>query len=273
SVWKPCSLSGRNLHGRGQRSRRGYAQGRARQRPHRRPKKRDRYRPIFREQRGRSSMGTFTPPLHDRARSASGISAGNARSRCCARQFNAFDQEFAKSKSARISAEIRRGKAAAWTFPGLRPPTAKSPNMKRLALILLIGGTALPSAFAWQNSRNSSLLARVTVYWARGGHGADRYTRQHRSATGMKLHVGHCAVDPKKIPYGSRVVLPDGTTLSAVDTGSAVRNRKAARRAGRNPNERNAVVIDKFFETKQQALAWANSNPPFVNVKVIPPNM
>jgi len=218
-------------------------------------------------------MGTFTPPLHDRARSASGISAGNARSRCCARQFNAFDQEFAKAKSARISAEIRRGKAAAWTFPGLRPPTAKSPNMKRLALILLIGGTALPSAFAWQNSRNSSLLARVTVYWARGGHGADRYTRQHRSATGMKLHVGHCAVDPKKIPYGSRVVLPDGTTLSAVDTGSAVRNRKAARRAGRNPNERNAVVIDKFFETKQQALAWANSNPPFVNVKVIPPNM
>jgi hypothetical protein len=59
--------------------------------------------------------------------------------------------------------------------------------------------------------------------------------------------------------------------LSAVDTGSAVRNRKAARRAGRTIHERNAVVIDKFFETKRQALAWANSNPPFVSVKVIPP--
>src|SRR2546423_6879866 len=139
---------------------------------------------------------------------------------------------------------------------------------KRLALIFLVGITALPSGFA----RDNSLLARVTVYWARGGHGADRYSHQHKSATGTRLHVGHCAVDPKRIPYGSRVVLPDGTSLSAVDTGSAVRNRKAARRAGRTGNERSAVVIDKFFETKQQALSWANSNPPFVNVKVIPPN-
>jgi hypothetical protein len=85
------------------------------------------------------------------------------------------------------------------------------------------------------------------------------------------LHQGHCAVDPKKIPYGSRVVLPDGSALSAVDTGSAVRNRKAARRSGRTNYERNAIVIDKFFETKSQALAWANSNPPFVSVKVVPP--
>jgi len=112
----------------------------------------------------------------------------------------------------------------------------------------------------------------VTVYWARGGRGGDRYTRQHKSATGQRLQQGHCAVDPRKIPYGSRVVLPDGTTLSAVDTGTAVRNRKAARRSGRTSYERNAVVIDKFFENKRQALAWANSNPPFVSVKVIPPN-
>ncbi|HEX4639529.1 MAG TPA: hypothetical protein VH170_08580 [Chthoniobacterales bacterium] len=139
--------------------------------------------------------------------------------------------------------------------------------MKRLALIFLFALIALPSAFA----RDDSLLARVTVYWARGGLG-DRYSRQHKSATGMRLHVGHCAVDPRKIPYGSRVVLPDGSTLAAVDTGSAVRNRKAARRAGRNSNEKNAIVIDKFFETKRQAMAWANSNPPFVSVKVIPPN-
>ena len=144
--------------------------------------------------------------------------------------------------------------------------------MKRLTLIFLVGACALPSGFARNNARDNSLLARVTVYWAGGGRGADRYTRQHKSSTGMRLHVGHCAVDPNKIPYGSRVVLPDGTSLAAVDTGSAVRNRKAARRAGRTTDERNAVVVDKFFETKQQALAWANSNPPFVNVKVIQPN-
>src|SRR5437588_12437313 len=139
--------------------------------------------------------------------------------------------------------------------------------MKRFVLLLLLGVIATANGFIG----DKSLLARVTVYWANGGRGADRYTRQHKSATGLRLHQGHCAVDPKKIPYGSRVVLPDGTALSAVDTGSAVRNRKAARKLGRTNPERNAVVIDKFFETKRQALAWANANPPFVSVKVIPP--
>src|SRR5438132_10552771 len=140
--------------------------------------------------------------------------------------------------------------------------------MKRLLLLLLAGLALVDNGFA----RDNSLLARVTVYWAHGGRDADRYTRQHKSATGQRLRQGHCAVDPRKIPYGSRVVLPDGTSLSAVDTGSAVRNRKAARRLGRTNYERNAVVIDKFFETKRQALAWANSNPPFLNIKVVPPN-
>jgi 3D (Asp-Asp-Asp) domain-containing protein len=140
--------------------------------------------------------------------------------------------------------------------------------MKRSILPILVILFFSNFAFA---ARENSLLARITVYWAHGGRGADHYSRQHRSATGLRLQQGHCAVDPRKIPYGSRVVLPDGTTLSAVDTGSAVRNRKAARRLGRTRDERNAVVIDKFFETKRQALAWASSNPPFVNVKVLPP--
>src|SRR6266567_6721095 len=140
--------------------------------------------------------------------------------------------------------------------------------MKTLFLVALVIAISVGDAF----SRENPLLARITVYWAHGGRGGDRYTRQHRSATGQHLRVGHCAVDPKRIPYGSRVLLPDGTVLSAVDTGTAVRNRKAARRMGRTNYERNAIVIDKFFETKRQALAWANSNPPFVSVKVIPPN-
>ena len=117
----------------------------------------------------------------------------------------------------------------------------------------------------------SQVLARVTVYWANGGRGSDRYTRQHKCATGQRLHDGHCAVDPARIPYGSNIILPDGTLLSAVDTGTAVKNRKAARLSGTTPTERNAVVIDRFFETKQQALAWANSHPHFVPVRVIMP--
>lgn len=121
-------------------------------------------------------------------------------------------------------------------------------------------------------SREQSLLARVTVYWAKGGAGSDRYTRLHKTSTGMRLQTGHCAVDPKRIPYGSRIVFPDRTTLLAVDTGTAVKNRKAARMGGRTIYERNAIVVDRFFETKGQALAWARRNPAFMAVRVIPPN-
>jgi 3D (Asp-Asp-Asp) domain-containing protein len=121
-------------------------------------------------------------------------------------------------------------------------------------------------------AREQSLLARVTVYWAKGGAGSDRYTRQHKTSTGLRLRDGHCAVDPRKIPYGSQVVFPDRTTLLAVDTGTAVKNRKAARKAGRTLNERSALVVDRFFETKPQALAWARRNPAFIAVRVVPPN-
>ena len=141
--------------------------------------------------------------------------------------------------------------------------------MKRLLIFLLAVFSGASNDFA----REDSLLARITVYWARGGHGADRYSREYKSATGLRLKQGHCAVDPRKIPYGSRVILPNGSALAAVDTGSAVQNRKAARRSGQTGIERSAIVIDKFFETKRQALAWANANPPFVKVRVVPPNV
>jgi 3D (Asp-Asp-Asp) domain-containing protein len=141
--------------------------------------------------------------------------------------------------------------------------------MKRLLIAMFCGWVLAVNALGAADP----LLARVTVYWAGGGRGSDRYTSQHKSATGARLQQGHCAVDPRKIPYGSRVVLPDGSSLAAVDTGSAVRNRKAARLSGRNNFERSALVIDKFFETKREALAWANKNPPFVQVRVVPPNV
>jgi len=122
-----------------------------------------------------------------------------------------------------------------------------------------------------EEPRGQSFLARVTVYWASGGRGSDSYTRQHKCSTGVRLRVGHCAVDPRRIPYGSKVVLSDGV-LTAVDTGGAVRTRKAARRAGRTPSERNAIVIDRFFETKRQALSWAKAHPAFMTVQVVPPH-
>jgi len=114
-------------------------------------------------------------------------------------------------------------------------------------------------------------LARVTVYWA-NGKGSDSYTRQHRSATGIRLHDGYCAVDPKKIPYTSQVIYPDGGCDVAVDCGRDVINRKAARLAGRTLSEKNAIVIDKFFETKKEALKWAACHPLFIPLQVLPPS-
>jgi hypothetical protein len=140
--------------------------------------------------------------------------------------------------------------------------------MKGFVITIAVALLLVPACFA----REQSFLARVTVYWAQGGSGSERDTRHHKCATGMRLQTGHCAVDPRKIPYGSRVVFPDGTALAAVDTGTAVKNRKAARKSGRTLYERNAVVIDRFFETKRQALSWASRNPPFMTVRVVPPN-
>jgi 3D (Asp-Asp-Asp) domain-containing protein len=138
-----------------------------------------------------------------------------------------------------------------------------------LALLFVPHASARPRVTPEQ--RDQSLLARVTVYWASGGQGSDSNTRRHQCSTGVRLRVGHCAVDPRRIPYGSKVVLGDGV-FTAVDTGGAVISRKAARRAGRTPAERNAPVVDRFFETKRQALSWANAHPAFMTVQVIPPN-
>jgi 3D (Asp-Asp-Asp) domain-containing protein len=147
--------------------------------------------------------------------------------------------------------------------------------MRRLiastTLIVLLGPETFARLLPATLAREQSLVARVTVYWASGGKGSDRYTRKHKCATGMRLRTGHCAVDPGKIPYGSKIVFPDGTSLAAVDTGTAVKNRKAARKAGRTASERSALVIDRFFETKRQALSWANNNPLFIPVRVVPP--
>jgi len=109
-----------------------------------------------------------------------------------------------------------------------------------------------------------STLARVTVYWRGEGSG------EHASWNGARLGERHCAVDPKKVPYGSEVVFPDAACV-AVDSGPAVVNRKAARSSGRNAPERNAIVIDRFFETKQKALAWAKTHPHFMTVRIRTP--
>jgi 3D (Asp-Asp-Asp) domain-containing protein len=129
--------------------------------------------------------------------------------------------------------------------------------MKLFYTVILLSMFA-SAAFA----REESVLARVTGYWA--GEGSKF------ASTGRRLRPGHCAVDPKRIPYGSKVVFPDAV-CTAVDTGTAVVSRKAARLCGRTASQLKAIVVDRFFETKQEADAWSNAHPEFMILQVVLP--
>ena len=78
------------------------------------------------------------------------------------------------------------------------------------------------------------------------------------------------AVDPKRIPYGSKVVFPD-RACTAVDTGPAVISRKAARLCGQTASQLKAIVVDRFFETKQEAMAWTSAHPHFMTLQIVRP--
>ena len=48
-------------------------------------------------------------------------------------------------------------------------------------------------------------------------------------------------------------------------------SRAAARSCGRNAAQKNAIVIDRFFESREAALSWERSHPHFMTVQVLPP--
>jgi len=130
--------------------------------------------------------------------------------------------------------------------------------MKHFTLLITLLVSLTGQAFAGEQS----LLARITVYWRSEGSG------QCASWNGARLRGGHCAVDPKRIPFGSKVIFPDAACL-AVDSGPDVVSRKAARLCGRTVSQRAAIVVDRFFETRQEALAWMKKYPPFLMVRVL----
>ena len=62
-----------------------------------------------------------------------------------------------------------------------------------------------------------------------------------------------------RIPYGSKIVFPDAV-CTAVDSGTAVISRKAARLCGHTASQLKAIVVDRFFETKREADGWSNAH-------------
>lgn len=99
------------------------------------------------------------------------------------------------------------------------------------------------------------MLARVTYYWG------DTIT-----SLGKKPICGKTiAVDPKIIPYGSKVIIPEmKTTFVSSDTGSAVRSRLAARKLGKPE----AIVVDVFCSSKAVAKQRIKKYPMFMKVQV-----
>jgi 3D (Asp-Asp-Asp) domain-containing protein len=105
-------------------------------------------------------------------------------------------------------------------------------------------------------------LARLTAYWP----GEDHDTNHRLSATGVRLRDGYCAVDSSIIPYGSIVEIPGVGNYVAVDTGTAVISRKAAKESGHNPEERSALVIDLYFASRRAGELFSEVGPKFAMI-------
>ena len=131
-------------------------------------------------------------------------------------------------------------------------PQARNNRRSMKGLITAVGFVLLFACQVFADEH--SAFARITVYWHREGSG------EHASWNGARLRDGHCAVDPKKIPYASKVVFPDVACV-AVDSGPDVVNRKAARSCGRNAAERNAIVIDRFSTRNKRRLPGRKRTP------------
>jgi len=131
-----------------------------------------------------------------------------------------------------------------------------SPLVTRNSLAVMSSGETSPVDLDSNPAaiKANGRLARVTAYWAAEG---DYYTERCISATGVRLHEGHCAVDPSIIPYGSVVEIAGIGKYLAVDTGSAVISRTAAREGGHTSAERGAIVIDLFFEDRSEGERFA----------------
>ena len=86
------------------------------------------------------------------------------------------------------------------------------------------------------------IKVRITGYWP----GEDEWSSRYQSSTGTRLRAGrHCAVDPDIIPLWSKIRVMGGKReWVAVDTGTAVKSKKASR--GKLP------VVDVFAASESQ---------------------
>jgi 3D (Asp-Asp-Asp) domain-containing protein len=104
------------------------------------------------------------------------------------------------------------------------------------------------------------IKVRLTAYWAKGSD-TDSDTAKRRSSTGATLKPNKSvAVDPRIIPYFSRLYIPNLGFRVAHDTGTDVIRKKASH--GKYP------IVDIFFMTEKEAMRFVNNNPKIVKIAV-----
>jgi len=114
--------------------------------------------------------------------------------------------------------------------------------------------------FIKANTAKKEIKVRLTAYWARGS-GTDSWSAKRQSSTGATLKPNKSvAVDPRIIPFFSKVYIPNLGFRVAHDTGTDVIKRKAS--GGKYP------IIDIFFMTEKEAMKFVNNNPKIVKVAV-----
>jgi len=115
-------------------------------------------------------------------------------------------------------------------------------------------------AFVKAIKPKKEIKVRLTAYWARGND-TDSWSRKRQSSTGATLKPNKSvAVDPRIIPYFSRLYIPNLGFRVAHDTGTDVIRKKAS--GGKYP------VVDIFFMTEKEAMRFVNNNPKIVKVAI-----
>ena len=114
--------------------------------------------------------------------------------------------------------------------------------------------------FLKANTPKKEIKVRLTAYWARGSD-TDSWSAKRQSSTGATLKPNKSvAVDPRIIPYFSKLYIPNLGFRFAHDTGTDVIRKKASN--GQYP------VVDIFFMTEKEAMRFVNNNPKIVKVAV-----
>ena len=125
---------------------------------------------------------------------------------------------------------------------------------------IIFGKDQMVDNFIKTNTPKKEIKVRLTAYWAKGSD-TDSWSAKRQSSTGATLKPNKSvAVDPRIIPYFSKLYIPNLGFRFAHDTGTAVINKKASK--GKYP------VIDIFFMTEKEAMRFVNNNPKVVKVAV-----